>query len=175
MYLPGQAEHYLSVGLSAARVLGAALQAKPTPSVGSVLDFPCGYGRVLRFLKAMFPEASVTGAEIDADALRFCRRVFGIDAIRSGPDFRGIAMPRRFDVIWCGSLVTHFDERSTTALLSMFFEWLDESGVCVLTTHGRLSAEWIRSGSVTYGLPTAAQRTVLAQYDGDGYGYADLD
>ena len=67
MYLPGQAEHYLSVGLSAARVLGAALQAKPTPSVGSVLDFPCGYGRVLRFLKAMFPEASVTALKSNAD------------------------------------------------------------------------------------------------------------
>ena len=43
---------------------------------GSILDFPSRYGRVLRFLRARFPNSDITAAEIDRSALDFCRRNF---------------------------------------------------------------------------------------------------
>jgi SAM-dependent methyltransferase len=176
MYVPGQADHYLSVGLSARRVIDTALKSHSQPSIRSVLDFPCGYGRVLRFLRLMFPDARCTGVEIDPGALAFCRRAFGIETVLSRMDFGMLPLPRdHFDLIWCGSLLTHLDEPSACALLQTFHRCLGEDGLCVFTTHGRHSADWIRSGDVTYGLPAADQRAVLQQYDEGRYAYADLD
>jgi len=114
--------------------------------------------------------------KIDPGALAFCRRAFGIETVLSGMDFSTLSLPHaRFDVIWCGSLLTHLDERSAGALLQTFHRCLDEGGVCIFTTHGQQSADWIRSGAVTYGLPAADQKAVLQQYDEGRYAYADLD
>ena len=77
IYTSGNAFHYLSVGLSATHCIREALCRAPAQyTVGSILDFPCGYGRVLRFLRAMFPNSEITAAEIDRTALDFCRRHF---------------------------------------------------------------------------------------------------
>jgi len=176
MYVSGQAGHYLAVGLSASRAITDLLRPDQINASGSILDFACGYGRVLRFLRAMFPVARVTCAEIDSDALDFCRRVFDVNTVLSGPDFTTLPMPREaFDLIWCGSLITHLDEQSVSALLNMFYECLARDGVCVFTTHGQRAADWLRCGIVSYGLDEINQRASVRQYDDDGYAYADLE
>ena len=56
------ATSYLTAGLSASRSIQASLDAAGKRiSGGAVLDLPCGYGRVLRFLKAMFPDSTSVG------------------------------------------------------------------------------------------------------------------
>src|SRR5437660_10051009 len=71
--------HYLSVGLSANRCIREALRsAGKTVQGGSILDFPSGYGRVLRFLRMEFPDSDITAAETDGRALDFCRRSFDV-------------------------------------------------------------------------------------------------
>ena len=73
----GDAVHYLKVGLSASRCIREALQRIERKSaVESILDFPSGYGRVLRFVRAMFPDATITAAEVEPTALKFCQRAF---------------------------------------------------------------------------------------------------
>ncbi|NIQ58735.1 MAG: class I SAM-dependent methyltransferase, partial [Gemmatimonadetes bacterium] len=49
MYEVGRGLHYLSVGLSALRCVEAVRGRAREPR--HVLDFGCGYGRVLRFLR----------------------------------------------------------------------------------------------------------------------------
>ena len=62
----GNAFHYLSVGLSASRCIQKALLSTQVDrAVGTILDFPCGHGRVLRFLRAMFPHSNICAGEID--------------------------------------------------------------------------------------------------------------
>jgi SAM-dependent methyltransferase len=156
MYVRGEAERYLAVGLSATRVIREAVQTgSKNLSIGAVLDFPCGYGRVLRFLRALFPSSRITGAELDANALRFCRRSFGIDIWQVTPDPASLTADRRFDLIWCGSLLTHFDERKALSLLQLFYQSLAEPGVCIVSAHGATSIEWIRAGRYTYGLTSS--------------------
>jgi SAM-dependent methyltransferase len=176
MYEAGRAEHYLGVGLSAIAVVREALGSMDGKGqIRRILDFPCGYGRVLRFLRANFPDARITGAEVDADALAFCQRAFGIDTWQATPEPRRLSPDRTFDLIWCGSLVTHFDEPKTRSLLRLFHQCLATSGVCILSTHGETAIDWMRTGRYAYGLTAAARQGLLAGYETHGYGYGELD
>jgi SAM-dependent methyltransferase len=174
MYLPFDAGQYLSVGLSALRCIETALQkSNGKPPVKSILDLPCGYGRVLRFLRARFPDADITASELNQSALEFCKDTFSVKTIASNTDFRKLSVPGRFDLIWCGSLLTHVDESSAAALLKFFHEHLSPGGKCVFTTHGKFVVDRIRNTRTPYGLNEPARDKLLTQFDARGYGYAD--
>jgi SAM-dependent methyltransferase len=170
----GNAFHYLSVGLSASHCIQEALRStRKECAVGAILDFPCGHGRVLRFLRAMFPNSDITVAEIDSTALDFCRRSFSVTTLLSKRTFSDLSLPQRFDLIWCGSLLTHIEEQAASDLLQFFHDHLSDQGLCVFTTHGKRSIELIQSKKVTYGLTEDAQQKVIREFHSKGYGYAD--
>ena len=56
--------HYLSVGFSAVNIIVKALLTNLRRPPRSVLDFPCGSGRVTRHLRAMFPEAKIGACDL---------------------------------------------------------------------------------------------------------------
>jgi SAM-dependent methyltransferase len=156
MYEAPGALHYLSVGISARRCIQIAIQHMGKPSIHRVLNFACGYGRELRVFKDTWPEASYVVADIDKDALRFCNRHFGATAIHSGRPFASIEAPGKFDLIWCGSLVTHLAKEDSADLLAYFCKNLVPGGLCLFSTHGNLAAQWIKEGKITYGMPLSA-------------------
>ena len=170
----GNAFHYLSVGVSAMRCIEEAFRSAGKEFLeGSILDFPSGFGRVLRFLRARFPDAEITAAEIDQRALDFCSRTFSVTPYLSKSPFNDLRLPRRFDLIWCGSLFTHIDEHAASDLLQFFHDHLSDRGVCVFTTHGQRCVEWMQSKKVTYALTADAQRELIRGFQSRGYGYAD--
>jgi methylase of polypeptide subunit release factors len=108
MYAVSSDEEYLSAGLSALRCIEYCLNFSNNDNkVRTILDFPCGYGRVLRFLRARFPDADVTVSDIVPEAVAFCTRVFAAIPEMSNRDFTRLSISRRFDLVWCGSLITH--------------------------------------------------------------------
>ena len=109
MYIRGQEAHYFSVGRSAIRNINTGLIAANLSSPANILDMACGYGRVLRMLKAYFPEARLTACEIDSNAVDFCAETFGAKKAYSDINFGQIVLSEKFDLIWCGSLLTHLD------------------------------------------------------------------
>jgi SAM-dependent methyltransferase len=174
MYVPLDAKHYLSTGLGALRCIEHALQkTEGRRPVRSILDFPCGYGRVLRFLRARFPEADITVSELDKGGLEFCSRTFSSTAVQSDTDFSRLSIGGRFDLIWCGSLLTHLDEESAAKLIAFFREHLTPGGTCLFTTHGKASVDYVRHSRRAYGMNASSRETLLRQYDERGYGYAD--
>jgi SAM-dependent methyltransferase len=173
MYVPGAGERYLAVGLSAARCIHDALSASPRTSVRSILDFPSGSGRVLRYLRVQFRDASIVAGEIDPAALQFCATTFGVSVVRSQPDIEQLILPTGFDLIWSGSLLTHLDGARGFALLRAFCRALAIDGVCVFSTHGRLSEVWMRERRFTYDLTEDAQKAVLDGFEQHGYGYGE--
>lgn len=174
MHVPGYAREYLIAGVSASRCIQAALQSVGKErSLGSILDFPCGYGRVLRFLKAMFPDSDITGGEVQSGALDFCQRTFGVTPILSSTDFSSLSLPRKFDLIWCGSLITHIAETAAADLLGFFYRHLTDEGLCIFTTHGQLALDWIEQKTKTYSLSEESQQRIVRTFHQKGYGYAD--
>ncbi len=173
MYKPFAAEHYLRVGLSALRAVDAALAASAPVEVRRILDLPSGHGRVCRFLRAEYPDTSITTSDIARGAARHSARLVGGTTVPSQQDLGSLDLGEPYDLIWCGSLVTHLDETQTTALLQSFRRHLAPKGVCVVTAQGEFVAERLRVGSHHYGLPTSAIPKLLAHYEATGYGYAD--
>src|SRR6476620_8602013 len=72
-------EIYFSAGRSAVACINLAMHAaqKSASDVTRILDLPCGHGRILRYLKAAFPEAEITACDIRRDAVDFCASTFG--------------------------------------------------------------------------------------------------
>jgi SAM-dependent methyltransferase len=177
MYVSGQAQHYLGVGLSAIRCITRVLDHRRTDrlSIRSVLDLPSGGGRVLRFLQIAFPDAALVACDTNQPALEFCGKTFGARAVRSVPDFNQLHLPGTFDLIWCGSLLTHIDETRCTDLLRLFYNHLSPGGVCIFSTHGATSVGWLQSGLETYGLSRFAQKSLLSQLADVGFGYVNYD
>lgn len=94
-----------------------------------VLDFACGYGRLLRFLVAWLPKNNIHGAEIQADALELNKRLFGIEGHLSGSDPEAFSIDQRFDMIWVASLFSHLPDRLFRAWLGKLHALLAPGGV----------------------------------------------
>jgi SAM-dependent methyltransferase len=169
----GSLDHYFSVGDSALRCIRAALLAANKGAPRNILDFACGFGRVLRVLKAEYPSAELAACDISAKATDFCSRQFGAQPIQSGEDFTELRIGATFDLIWCGSLLTQLIPSQFKSSLDLFQSLLSPGGVMVFTTHGRFVAERIRTGEFNYGLPEDASSALIRDYDLSGYGYGD--
>jgi SAM-dependent methyltransferase len=127
---------YMHIGLKSVKHIKAALHLANRTEVASVLDFGCGHGRVLRFLKTAFPDARLVACDIDHEAVDFCASTFGAEPVYSHEDPREIALAGPFDVIWCGSVFSHLSERRWAAFLRRLALPLSSEGVLLFTTRG---------------------------------------
>jgi len=169
MWLTGP-QYYFSAGLSAIECIKRALAtAHVTPE--SILDLPCGHGRVCRMLSAAYPAAHLTVCDLDRDGVDFCASEFAAEPLYSNDDLPTIAVGRHFDLIWCGSLFTHLDRDRWPEFLGFFADHLSEDGVLVFTTHGRQPIQWMLNGVYEYGLSRDEQETLMAAYDRHGFGF----
>jgi SAM-dependent methyltransferase len=165
---------YLALGRLGLDCIRLAMLAAPTPKekVRSILDLPSGYGRVLRHLKAEYPEAGLTACDIDRDAVDFCAATFGATRLYGEVHPRDLKPESQFDLIWCGSLLTHMDAPMWVEFLDFFESALLPGGVLVVTTHGRSIAALMREGRRF--MPNEQRReAILRSYADTGFGYAD--
>jgi SAM-dependent methyltransferase len=132
---------YFYVGESALNSILSALTLSRLEAVTSVLDLPCGHGRVSRHLRAAFPEAEFAFCDIDPAGVDFCVTNFNGRGIRSKPEVTGVDLGGHFDVIWVGSLFTHVDRRRTERWLRYFCQHLSNDGVLIASFHGTWARE----------------------------------
>src|SRR5262249_54873619 len=158
----GAEEHYAHVGRSALLAIRTAMLAAGKDGVASILDLPCGHGRVLRYLKAAFPGARLTACDIERDGVDFCAETFGAVPVYSETRPDQVRIADRFDLIWCGSLLTHLGVETWRGFLELFVSLLQPEGLLVFTTHGRLPAAWLSQGLVRYGLGAERARQLVA-------------
>jgi SAM-dependent methyltransferase len=169
----GNLEKYLGVGRSALWCIRLALLAAGKHGVERILDLPCGHGRVLRYLKAAYPDAQLTACDLDRDAVDFCARVFGAEAVYACPRVNEIRFRRTFDLIWCGSLLTHLPLDGWSAFLELAQACLEPGGLLVFTTHGRLVYRHLSEGVWSYQLTPEAATALTDGYRQTGFGYED--
>lgn len=169
----GNGAHYFKVGLSAIRCIDEALERAGLKHVNAILDFPCGSGRVMRFLRQRFPDARITACELDAGPVEFCVRTFGAVPAYSSLNLDEVSLGRQFDLIWCGSLATHLNAQGITALLRLFRRHLAPSGLMIFTTHGDFVARRIPTRDFDYGLLSEQIQRIAGDYPQTGYGFED--
>ncbi|HSS21918.1 MAG TPA: class I SAM-dependent methyltransferase [Pyrinomonadaceae bacterium] len=169
----GDGSHYFKVGLSAIKCIDEALENAHLNEPRTILDLPCGGGRVMRFLVHRFPGAEITACELEAGPVNFCRRTFGAKPAFSSRNLDEVSLGKEFDFIWCGSLVTHLNESGIMALLRLFRRHLSPDGIMIFTTHGDFAARRIPGRDFDYGLEEFQIDRIGVNYPQTGYGFED--
>lgn len=103
--------HYLSVGYSAMHIIVKALLANLRRPPRSVLDFPCGSGRVTRHLRAMFPDANIGACDLYGNHVDFCAAHFAATPFISRENVDELDLGAEWDLVFCGSLLSHLPEK----------------------------------------------------------------
>jgi SAM-dependent methyltransferase len=104
--------------------------------VDGLLEFASGYGRLTRHLARRIDAQRIWAADILPDAASFLHRTFGVHALHSAQEPAALALPRRFDVIWVGSLFSHLPRRRFGPWLRRLVDALSDEGLLIFSTHG---------------------------------------
>jgi SAM-dependent methyltransferase len=161
-------DHYLGVGRSAIDVIAHAMIASGKTKIGTVLDLPSGGGRVTRHLKAFFPDSEIFVSELDTRLETFAAMALGAIPFKAARDFSE-ASDRQFDLIFVGSLLTHFDQDKFRNALNWFIEALAPGGLLVVTTHGRQHD--LRQRKIRQFIPADDWENTYACFVESGFGY----
>jgi hypothetical protein len=138
------ATNFRLTGLSTAiklRDVVVALQ-RDFSSLGHVLDWGCGCGRIARFCTDW---PGFTGVDIDADNAQWCKEQLSFGDFHSvGLDPPTPFPDRRFDLIFGISVMTHLAEAAQQLWLSEFHRISAPHAIVLLTTLGEHAA--VRAG-----------------------------
>jgi SAM-dependent methyltransferase len=173
MHWSGRDDAYFAAGFSALRAIRLAQLAAGVGAFERILDMPSGHGRVLRVLKAAFPQAALTACDLNRAGVDFCARVLGARPVYSALEAKDVPLDDRFDLVWSGSLLTHLDVRRWRDFFSLYERSVGKGGLLVFTAFGRWPAERLRRRSFTYEMTDAEIAAMLGQFDRNGFGYAD--
>lgn len=173
MRSPGRDQHYYSVGRDGVWNIVQSMMAAGLTNAPRILDFPSGFGRVTRYIRAAFPDADIYVGDTWAAAVNKCADTFSATKIDAGDDLRIINAPK-FSVIFCGSLLTHFPEAKAKTLLDFLAGLLERGGVMIVTCSGRknLAHETTHFNSAVFQTPEVL--TALTEdYRAGKYAYVD--
>ena len=165
-------EMYLAIGCAALKAIRLAQLASGKRDFDTILDMPCGHGRVLRWLRAAYPEAKITACDLVRDGVDFCADSFGAIPVYSTQAPDAALFPDRYDLIFVGSLLTHVDVPQWDRLIELWHQLLAPDGLLVVTTHGELVAERMRAGH-RYGYPAHAVTRLLRTYEQSGFAFLE--
>jgi SAM-dependent methyltransferase len=162
---------YFRIGQEALDCIELALDMAEIGAPRHVLDFASGAGRVMRYLKAAYPDAKLTACDYHMFQAEFCGRTFGATAVAGDEDPTRIELKGPFDLIWVGSHFGHIEGHRWAGFLELFESIASSNGVLVFTTFGRRIAELLRSGESLLNLTEESAAKVLADYDASGFGF----
>jgi 2-polyprenyl-3-methyl-5-hydroxy-6-metoxy-1,4-benzoquinol methylase len=166
------ASQYFHLGREALTLVQQAVTLAGGGRIEAILDLPCGYGRVARWLRTAYPAARLTMSDTHGPAVAFCVEQLGATGVQAAIDGRHwAALPGPYDIIWCGSLLTHLDRDEWITHLRRFAERLSPHGVLVFTAHGLLALDKLQSGEKDYGLLQPEITRLCASAAAEGFGY----
>lgn len=129
-------DDYIASGLYQANQLDRWLQTYAgvrLEVVGSIADYACHYGRLIRALRVAAPQAKLYAYDIDPEAARFCAELVGAEPVVAGWEPERLAGTAAHDLIVCVSLATHTDARFLERLIALWRTLLAPGGLLVFT------------------------------------------
>lgn len=133
-----QIGHYFSVGEEALRLVMSQLLINRRAIPTRILDFPSGSGRATRHFRAMFPDAEIGACDLYPSHVEFCADQFGAIPLLSRENLDELDVGT-WDVIFCGSLLTHLPEEQFRQALRFMVRSLSPQGIALVTLEGRHS------------------------------------
>lgn len=109
---------------------------RPLGRMQRVLEFACGHGRCTRMLVGNLSPRNLWCSDVQADGVEFVRDTFGVHGVVSATDPEQLELPGPFDLIWVGSLFSHFPRKRFLSFLSRLMNVLGPEGMLVFSTHG---------------------------------------
>ncbi len=111
-----------------------------------VLDFGCGWGRIIRCFLKDCRASNLWGIDVDPDLLAVCKETmpqcnFSVVQPLAPTSFQD----RSFDLITAYSVFSHLAEHASLSWIKEFSRLLSPGGVIVVTTEGRDFIELCRS------------------------------
>jgi hypothetical protein len=135
----GSPAAYLSIGKRALALICEAYDREQRLPV-SILDFPSGWGRVTRWLRAAFPDIVIGAGDVWHEAVEHTSKTCNASCIKSDEDLSKVDCPT-FDCIFTGSLATHLSEAKTRELIDWLIAHLEPGGLAIVTSHGRVARD----------------------------------
>jgi SAM-dependent methyltransferase len=160
-------EEFRLGGLRTAGVVAEALERHgPREGPGAILDWGCGCGRVAALLLRRFgtsATASLTGCDIDAEAVDWCaRHLRGGRFVAIGPDPPTPFAAGEFGAVYGYSVMTHLDRRRQIAWLRELRRVLAPRGLALVTVHGESAARYAARQDLVASL---AERGIVDEID----------
>jgi len=97
MVYPGQEDSYFEIGQQALDLIELAQSRCSRESLPRILDLPCGHGRVMRWLRAEFPESEIVACDLNRNGVDFCGDPFQAQGIYSERDLNQVHFKAGFD------------------------------------------------------------------------------
>ncbi|WP_445634867.1 methyltransferase domain-containing protein [Nostoc sp. DSM 114161] len=111
-----------------------------------VLDFGCGWGRIIRFFLKDVPIDNVYGVDVDEEMINLCRKTvkYGkYNVVNSSPPSN---LPSEsFDLIYAYSVFSHLNEATHIKWIEEFSRILKPNGLLIVTTRSRSHLDLCRS------------------------------
>jgi SAM-dependent methyltransferase len=169
--------HYHALGWGALDCIRLGLLAAQKETVSSILDLPSGHGRVTRILRAEYPDARLTACDIHHDGVDFCAEAFDAKPVYGHERAQDVELGDTFDLIWCGSLLTHMDQPGWDEFLALFESALVPGGVLLFSASGRAVARRFRDPDLAGKYLESEERreAILHDFAETGFGYANYD
>jgi SAM-dependent methyltransferase len=132
-------DRFLHGGKEGARVLAdiMARQGRTLDQVGKILDFGCGCGRMIRYLKNCGAE-EIHGCDCNAQAIGWCQRflefaTFNVNSLEPPLPYPDAT----FGLIYANSIFTHLPLSLQDSWMSEIRRVLKPGGFFLMTVHGR--------------------------------------
>ena len=112
----------------------------------SILDFGCGWGRIIRFFLKDVISDNLYGIDVDPEMIEFCRRLVGYgkySVVSPLPptDFSDESI----DIVYAYSVFSHLSEPVHIKWIEEFSRILKPGGILIATTEARYFIEYCRS------------------------------
>jgi SAM-dependent methyltransferase len=118
-------------------------------TVGTVLEFASGYGRVARHAHHMLPATRWICCDIHLEAVEYVRSRLALEAFHSStrPDAWDTG-GRQFDVVFALSFFSHMPHSTFGDWLERLLDAVAPGGLLIFTTHGEVSESNMRAGGM---------------------------
>ena len=134
----------------------------------TVLDYGCGWGRLIRLLYKYVAHEQIYAVDPWDASIELCRE-HGIKAHLALSEFvpRSLPFARRFDLIYAFSVFTHLSEKTAHVVLSTLRDHIADTGLLVLTIRPK---EYWHGAS-----PGAVAAAMIKTHDKAGFAFIPLN